>query len=102
MDSASENCKMTSNHDANRSRTRQRIPKPAPALEVPDIDQDAAERKRVLNVLAQRRYRELQAPPFTSLENRSMVKDQLLTLGRRGEEKAGPPESAAEKDKGRW
>ncbi|KAL3955395.1 hypothetical protein ACCO45_010958 [Purpureocillium lilacinum] len=30
----------------------------SPALDVPDIEDDAAERKRVLNVLAQRRYRE--------------------------------------------
>ncbi|KAJ4270396.1 hypothetical protein NW762_002077 [Fusarium torreyae] len=43
---------------ANRPRTRQRAHKKPPALEVPDIDDDAAERKRVLNVLAQRRYRE--------------------------------------------
>lgn len=39
-------------------RTRQRRHKSPPALDVPDIEQDAAERKRVLNVLAQRRYRE--------------------------------------------
>ncbi|GKT98900.1 hypothetical protein FLAG1_00681 [Fusarium langsethiae] len=43
---------------ANRPRTRQRAYKKPPVLDVPDIDQDAAERKRVLNVLAQRRYRE--------------------------------------------
>ncbi|KAM0416305.1 hypothetical protein ACHAPD_005224 [Fusarium lateritium] len=42
----------------NRPRTRQRAYKQPPTLDVPDIDQDAAERKRVLNVLAQRRYRE--------------------------------------------
>ncbi|UZP45843.1 hypothetical protein NXS19_013655 [Fusarium pseudograminearum] len=42
----------------NRPRTRQRAYKKPPTLDVPDIDQDAAERKRVLNVLAQRRYRE--------------------------------------------
>ncbi|TDZ51855.1 hypothetical protein CTRI78_v007294 [Colletotrichum trifolii] len=42
----------------NRPRTRQRISKAAPALQVPNIDENAAERKRVLNVLAQRRYRE--------------------------------------------
>ncbi|KAI0106193.1 hypothetical protein GGR51DRAFT_175275 [Nemania sp. FL0031] len=40
------------------SRTRQRIQKEPPALAVPNINDDAAERKRVLNVLAQRRYRE--------------------------------------------
>jgi len=39
-----------------RPRTRQRIHKPPPVIAVPDIDEDAAERKRVLNVLAQRRY----------------------------------------------
>ncbi|KAH8172814.1 hypothetical protein LIA77_07069 [Sarocladium implicatum] len=39
-------------------RTRQRVHKDPPPLDVPDIDDDAAERKRVLNVLAQRRYRE--------------------------------------------
>ncbi|KAM0506412.1 hypothetical protein ACHAP8_001450 [Fusarium lateritium] len=42
----------------NRPRTRQRTYKKPPTLDIPDIDQDAAERKRVLNVLAQRRYRE--------------------------------------------
>ncbi|KAH7328004.1 hypothetical protein B0I35DRAFT_6196 [Stachybotrys elegans] len=41
-----------------RPRTRQRAFKAPPPLNVPDIDEDAAERKRVLNVLAQRRYRE--------------------------------------------
>ncbi|KAF5026721.1 hypothetical protein F66182_1189 [Fusarium sp. NRRL 66182] len=48
----------TSTTLANRPRTRQRVHKQPPVLEVPDIDDDAAERKRVLNVLAQRRYRE--------------------------------------------
>ncbi|KAF4334650.1 hypothetical protein FBEOM_11516 [Fusarium beomiforme] len=42
----------------NRPRRRQRVHKQPPALDVPDIDENAAERKRVLNVLAQRRYRE--------------------------------------------
>ncbi|KAH7031410.1 uncharacterized protein B0I36DRAFT_122643 [Microdochium trichocladiopsis] len=41
-----------------RARTRQRLHKPPTPLDVPDINDDAAERKRVLNVLAQRRYRE--------------------------------------------
>ncbi|GAW12017.1 hypothetical protein ANO14919_013720 [Xylariales sp. No.14919] len=41
-----------------KPRTRQRIHKEPPSLAVPDINDDAAERKRVLNVLAQRRYRE--------------------------------------------
>ncbi|KAI8629326.1 hypothetical protein F5Y19DRAFT_464515 [Xylariaceae sp. FL1651] len=40
-----------------RPKTRQRIQKQPPALAVPNINDDAAERKRVLNVLAQRRYR---------------------------------------------
>ncbi|KAM7203322.1 protein of unknown function (DUF3425) domain containing protein [Rhypophila sp. PSN 637] len=42
----------------NRPRTRQRKSKPSPALEIPDIEENAAERKRLLNVLAQRRYRQ--------------------------------------------
>lgn len=42
----------------NKPRTRQRVHKAPPALNVPDINDDATERKRVLNVLAQRRYRE--------------------------------------------
>ena len=42
---------------ASRSKTRQRTYKQPPPLDVPDIDEDAVERKRVLNVLAQRRYR---------------------------------------------
>ncbi|CAM1511245.1 Fc.00g087580.m01.CDS01 [Cosmosporella sp. VM-42] len=41
-----------------RPKTRQRTYKQPPPLAVPNIDDDAAERKRVLNVLAQRRYRE--------------------------------------------
>lgn len=53
--SQSLECRGTS--EAIRPRTRQRLYKAPPTLDVPDIDQDAAERKRVLNVLAQRRYR---------------------------------------------
>jgi len=41
----------------NVPRTRQRKVKAPPELEVPDIQENAAERKRVLNILAQRRYR---------------------------------------------
>ncbi|KAI1081598.1 hypothetical protein F5B20DRAFT_578929 [Whalleya microplaca] len=41
-----------------KPRTRQRLHKAPPTLAVPNINDDAAERKRVLNVLAQRRYRE--------------------------------------------
>ncbi|KAH8164599.1 hypothetical protein CIB48_g3653 [Xylaria polymorpha] len=41
-----------------KPKTRQRIHKEPPTLTVPDINNDATERKRVLNVLAQRRYRE--------------------------------------------
>ncbi|KAI5463142.1 hypothetical protein BGZ63DRAFT_353343 [Mariannaea sp. PMI_226] len=48
----------TSGSSTGRPRTRQRAYKQPPTLAVPDIDDDAAERKRVLNVLAQRRYRE--------------------------------------------
>ena len=40
-----------------KPRTRQRIHKSPPTLAVPNINDDASERKRVLNVLAQRRYR---------------------------------------------
>ncbi|KAF7538689.1 hypothetical protein G7054_g2702 [Neopestalotiopsis clavispora] len=39
-------------------KPRQRVHKPPPILEVPDINEDAQERKRILNVLAQRRYRQ--------------------------------------------
>ena len=47
-------------------RTRQRVYKAPPPLAVPDINEDAAERKRVLNVLAQRRYSKI-IPPSPSL-----------------------------------
>ncbi|KAH0600464.1 hypothetical protein MHUMG1_01460 [Metarhizium humberi] len=50
--------KPNSSGSGSRPRTRQRVYKPPPPLEVPDIEEDAAERKRILNVLAQRRYRE--------------------------------------------
>jgi hypothetical protein len=49
-------------------RTRQRVHKPPPTLAIPDIEQDAAERKRVLNVLAQRRYRN---PPLDWLKRQA-------------------------------
>ncbi|KAM0283085.1 hypothetical protein ACHAQH_002688 [Verticillium albo-atrum] len=54
VDSVAQSCNAT----YNRPKTRQRVQKPPPALDVPNIDEDATERKRVLNVLAQRRYRE--------------------------------------------
>ena len=38
--------------------------KAPPPLAVPDINEDAAERKRVLNVLAQRRYSKIFPPPL--------------------------------------
>ena len=38
------------------------------ALKVPDLDEDAAERKRILNVLAQRRYRERKRGHLRKLE----------------------------------
>ncbi|KAI1430295.1 hypothetical protein F5Y12DRAFT_709309 [Xylaria sp. FL1777] len=41
-----------------KPKTRQRVHKEPSVLTVPDINDNAAERKRVLNVLAQRRYRE--------------------------------------------
>ncbi|GAP84798.1 putative DUF3425 domain protein [Rosellinia necatrix] len=41
-----------------KPKIRQRIHKEPPALAVPNINDDATERRRVLNVLAQRRYRE--------------------------------------------
>ncbi|EJP69741.1 uncharacterized protein BBA_01706 [Beauveria bassiana ARSEF 2860] len=48
-------------HNSGKPRTRQRVYKTPPQLDVPDIEDDAAERKRVLNVLAQRRYRKIGA-----------------------------------------
>ncbi|KAM0328024.1 hypothetical protein ACHAQA_005425 [Verticillium albo-atrum] len=54
VDTVAQSCNAT----YNRPKTRQRVHKAPPPLDVPDIDEDAAERKRVLNVLAQRRYRE--------------------------------------------
>ncbi|KAF3767420.1 hypothetical protein M406DRAFT_251725 [Cryphonectria parasitica EP155] len=45
----------------NKPRTRQRKHKTPPSLDVPDINENAAERKRILNVLAQRRYRKREA-----------------------------------------
>ncbi|KAK6214064.1 hypothetical protein LQW54_004841 [Pestalotiopsis sp. IQ-011] len=48
----------TSSRSSKHSKSRQRVHKPPAALEVPDINEDASERKRILNVLAQRRYRQ--------------------------------------------
>ncbi|KAI0971434.1 hypothetical protein F4678DRAFT_84347 [Xylaria arbuscula] len=50
--------KSTPDMNYRKSNTRQRVHKEPPVLAVPDINDDAPERKRVLNVLAQRRYRE--------------------------------------------
>ncbi|KKP07225.1 hypothetical protein THAR02_00655 [Trichoderma harzianum] len=55
---ANEEYSSQGNTTAGKPRSRQRTFKPAPALEVPDIEENAPERKRILNVLAQRRYRE--------------------------------------------
>lgn len=41
----------------------------AAPIQVPDLEQDAAERKRVLNVLAQRRYRERKREHLKQLES---------------------------------
>ena len=71
LDNTSKPSKMTSveSHYV-RPRTRQRVLKQPPPLDVPNINDDAAERKRVLNVLAQRRYRAcfsfLTPPLYTS------------------------------------
>ncbi|KAL6807992.1 hypothetical protein GGI42DRAFT_319441 [Trichoderma sp. SZMC 28013] len=54
---ANEECSSQVN-TTGKPRSRQRTFKPAPVLEVPDIEENAPERKRILNVLAQRRYRE--------------------------------------------
>ncbi|KAL7933678.1 hypothetical protein V8C35DRAFT_303573 [Trichoderma chlorosporum] len=54
---ASEEC-LPYTHNTGKPRSRQRTYKPAPTLQVPDIEENAPERKRILNVLAQRRYRE--------------------------------------------
>lgn len=62
-----------SNHHNGAPRTRQRAYKAPPRLDVPDIEDDASERKRVLNVLAQRRYRKdcgLQYLTLTNIEYR--------------------------------
>ncbi|KAL6836730.1 hypothetical protein J3E69DRAFT_322366 [Trichoderma sp. SZMC 28015] len=55
---ANEEYSSQGNTAAGKPRSRQRTFKPAPVLEVPDIEENAPERKRILNVLAQRRYRE--------------------------------------------
>ncbi len=47
-----------------KPRVRQRRHKSPEVLDVPDIDVDAAERKRVLNVLAQRRYSMSKTAPY--------------------------------------
>ncbi|OAX79001.1 hypothetical protein ACJ72_06686 [Emergomyces africanus] len=52
---------------ASNKRQRRKVKDP----EVPDISDDAAERKRVLNVLAQRRYRKRKREHIAELEARS-------------------------------
>ncbi|KAF4452803.1 hypothetical protein F53441_4422 [Fusarium austroafricanum] len=81
----------------NRPRTRQRVYKKPPALDVPDIDQDAAERKRVLNVLAQRRYREKKR--LSRLKAKSASSDESQN-SEPPKETAQPSESLALTDDG--
>ncbi|CRK44288.1 hypothetical protein BN1723_000974 [Verticillium longisporum] len=69
----------SSNATYNRPKTRQRVHKAPPVLDVPDIDEDAAERKRVLNVLAQRRYRERKREARTKSKD-SKPRDDLSTV----------------------
>lgn len=68
------------------TRTRQRKYKHAPPLAVPNIDDDAAERKRVLNVLAQRRYR-------TYIFQADLHFSFLIQCRRRGKEANQPSQS---------
>ncbi|KAH6659293.1 hypothetical protein BKA67DRAFT_10015 [Truncatella angustata] len=58
MQTARVSASSSSANPQKRPKSRQRVNKPAPTLNVPDINEDAAERKRILNVLAQRRYRQ--------------------------------------------
>ncbi|KZL73795.1 hypothetical protein CT0861_07733, partial [Colletotrichum tofieldiae] len=81
---------ITPAHD--RARTRQRIPKAAPALNVPNIEEDASERKRVLNVLAQRRYRERKRQSRLARENN---KHAVVPERRASETSAGSGPSGA-------
>ncbi|POR39337.1 Uncharacterized protein TPAR_00461 [Tolypocladium paradoxum] len=74
-----------------KPRTRQRVYKAPPTLDVPDIEQDAAERKRVLNVLAQRRYREKKR------QRRLKTGQQSIASAQKGAE---GPQSAAEEEPG--
>ena len=56
----------------------------APEVHVPDFSEDAAERKRALNVLAQRRYRQRKREHITRLEKRangSQAKDSDQATG---------------------
>jgi hypothetical protein len=48
-----------------KPRSRQRTYKPPPVLDVPDIDENGPERKRILNVLAQRRYSQYYSVRYT-------------------------------------
>ena len=68
---------------SSRGRSRQ-------ALSVPDLEDDAAERKRVLNILAQRRYRMSSIAMISLL--RVLNKSSLLT--RREETRGTPLESS--------
>lgn len=70
-----------------KPRSRQRTYKTPPKLDVPEIEDDAVERKRVLNVLAQRRYREkrrqrrLKQPSQKGPEDEAVEKTSEKTLG---------------------
>ncbi|TQV96053.1 hypothetical protein V2A60_003499 [Cordyceps javanica] len=63
-------------HQSGQPRTRQRAYKAPPQLDVPEIEDDAAERKRVLNVLAQRRYREKKRQRRLNQQSRNEPEDE--------------------------
>ncbi|KIW15168.1 hypothetical protein PV08_05213 [Exophiala spinifera] len=56
------------NQSQRQSKSQSQSKRKADALNVPQPGQDAAERKRVLNVLAQRRYRQRRKEHFEKLE----------------------------------
>ncbi|KAH6692377.1 hypothetical protein F5X68DRAFT_273656 [Plectosphaerella plurivora] len=85
----------SSNATYNRPRARQRAYKAPAPLDVPHIEEDPAERKRMLNVLAQRRYRERKRHDKASKQKGKAVQRSGNGLGSSPDDHDGEAAAAA-------
>ncbi|KAM0255845.1 hypothetical protein ACHAQJ_005350 [Trichoderma viride] len=83
-----------------KPRSRRRTYKPPPTLDVPDIDENAPERKRILNVLAQRRYSQYYFVRYTPEGNGRLT--YMRVVGEKSRLRRQKGKSKEEKQEGEW